>query len=83
MDLSEIEAKVIAFIQQEVSQEKPIEINAATSFSELGLDSLDTAQLFFDAEDKFGISFDMEKASNITCVGDIVNYIAAHQTAQS
>ena len=78
MDTPNIESKVIAFIKDTVHQENPVEIRATTRFSDLGLDSLDIAQLLFEAEDAFGISFDMEKASNISSVGDIANYIANH-----
>jgi acyl carrier protein len=78
MNTSDIESKVITFIKETVHQENPVEINGATRFNELGLDSLDVAQLLFEAEDAFGISFDMEKASDIACIGDIAAYIAKH-----
>lgn len=78
MDTPNIESKVITFIKETVHQENPVEIKTSTRFSDLGLDSLDIAQLLFEAEDTFGISFDMEKAANISSVGDIANYIAIH-----
>ena len=81
MDKTDIESKVIAFIKEAVHQENPIEITGATTFTDLGLDSMDVAQLLFEAEDAFGISFDMEKAADITCIGDIANYIAEHREA--
>lgn len=81
MDTPDIESKVIAFIKETVHQENPVEIKASTRFSDLGLDSLDTAQLLFEAEDAFGISFDMEKAAGISSVGDIAAYIAKHHAA--
>jgi acyl carrier protein len=81
MEKPDIESKVIAFIKESVHQESPIEINGKTSFNDLGLDSLDVAQLLFEAEDAFGISFDMEKAADITCIGDIARYIANHRVA--
>ena len=81
MDMQDIESKVIAFIKETVHQENPVEINEKTSFNDLGLDSMDVAQLLFEAEDAFGISFDMEKAAGITCIGDIADYIAKHRVA--
>jgi acyl carrier protein len=78
MHTPNIESKVIAFIKDTVHQENPIEIRTSTRFSDLGLDSMDIAQLLFEAEDTFGISFDMEKAANISSVGDIATYIANH-----
>ena len=81
MKKPDIESKVIAFIKESVHQESPVEIKGTTSFNDLGLDSLDVAQLLFEAEDAFGISFDMEKAADITCIGDIASYIAKHRVA--
>ena len=83
MNNTEIESQVIAFIEKNVEQENPIEVTRATRFEELGLDSLDVAQLLFEAEDEFGISFDLERASDITCIGDIASYIAKHQPTQA
>jgi len=79
METADIESKVIAFIKEAVHQENPVEIKGTTSFNDLGLDSLDIAQLLFEAEDAFGISFDLEKATDITCIGDIAAYVAKHQ----
>ncbi|MBI3343478.1 MAG: acyl carrier protein [Gammaproteobacteria bacterium] len=79
METADIESKVIAFITEKVHLEKPVEIKATTTFKDLSLDSLDVVQLLFEAEDAFGISFDMEKATDITCIGDIAAYIAKHQ----
>lgn len=79
MNTPDIESQVISFIKETVHQENPIEIKGTTRFNDLGLDSLDVAQLLFEAEDAFGISFDMEKAANITCIGDIAAYIVKHQ----
>jgi len=75
MNYADIEANVIAFIKRRVPLDKPLEITATTGFQEMGLDSLDVAQLLFEAEDAFGVSFDLEKASDITCIGDIAGYI--------
>lgn len=79
MNTSELESRVITFIKGAVHQENPVDIKSTTTFNDLGLDSMDVAQLLFEAEDAFGISFDLEKASDITCIGDIANYIAIHQ----
>lgn len=83
MKTVDIEAKVIAFIKEAVHQDKPVDIKPSTRFEDLGLDSLDVAQLLFEAEDAFGISFDMEKATDITCIGDIAAYITNHQVPVS
>ncbi|ABB73705.1 Phosphopantetheine-binding protein [Nitrosospira multiformis ATCC 25196] len=79
MDTAEIEAKVIQFIATKVENLDASTINRSSKFEELGLDSMDTIQLLFDAEDAFGINFDSEEAKGFTTVGDIVSYIETHQ----
>lgn len=81
MDTADIEAKVIQFIATKVENMDASKINRSSKFDELGLDSMDTIQLLFDAEDAFGMSFDGEEAKGFTCVGDIVSYVEKHQAA--
>jgi acyl carrier protein len=80
MDRAEIETKVIQFIATKVENRDASTIGSSSKFEELGLDSMDTIQLLFDAEDNFGINFDGEEAKGFTTVGDIVSYIEKHQT---
>ena len=82
MNSADIESQVIAFIEKTVHQENPIEVKRTTRFEDLGLDSLDVAQLLFEAEDAFAVSFDLQKATDITCIGDIAAYIAKHQASE-
>ena len=82
MDTADIEAKVIEFIATKVENLDVSKINRASKFDELGLDSMDTIQLLFDAEDNFGISFDSEEAKGFTTVGDIIAYIEKHQSPE-
>lgn len=79
MDTADIETKVIQFIATKVENLDASTINRSSKFEDLGLDSMDTIQLLFDAEDTFGINFDSEEAKGFTCVGDIVSYIEKHQ----
>jgi acyl carrier protein len=83
MDRAEIETKVIQFIATKVENKDASTINSSSKFEELGLDSMDTIQLLFDAEDSFGINFDGEEAKGFTSVGDIVSYIEKHQAQAS
>lgn len=46
---------------------------------DLGADSLDAVEIMFSLEEEFGIEIDDESAQNIKTVGDLVNYIEAHQ----
>lgn len=81
MNTADIEAKVIQFIAAKVENVDTSTINRSSKFEELGLDSMDTIQLLFDAEDTFGINFDSEEAKAFSSVGDIIAYIEKHQAA--
>ncbi|WMJ09735.1 acyl carrier protein [Nitrosomonas sp. sh817] len=78
MDTAELEAKVIEFIASKVDNVDASTITTASKFDELGLDSMDTIQLLFDAEDIFGVTFDGEEVKTLRSVGDIIAYISAH-----
>ena len=66
MDTVDIEAKVIQFIATKVENLDASTINRSSKFEDLGLDSMDTIQLLFEAK-------------GFTCVGDIVSYIEKNQ----
>ncbi len=78
MDTIDLEAKVIAFIASKVENVDASTITTASEFGELGLDSMDTIQLLFDAEDTFGVSFEGEEVKGLRNVGDIIDYISKH-----
>ena len=78
MDTAELEAKVIEFIASKVDNADASTITTASKFDELGLDSMDTIQLLFDAEDTFGVTFDGEEVKTLRSVGDIITYISEH-----
>lgn len=83
MDTADLEEKVIQFIASKVENMDISAITTASGFEELGLDSMDTIQLLFDAEDAFGISFDSDEAKALRTVGDIIDYISKHPPAGS
>ena len=83
MDKADIEAKVIAFIASKVENVDVSKITATSQFGELGLDSMDTVQLLFDAEEEFGMSFDSVEVKNLQSVGDIIDYIHNHPPSVS
>jgi acyl carrier protein len=78
MDTTDLEMKVIRFITEKVENASASMITTASKFEELGLDSMDTIQLLFDAEDAFGISFEGEEVKGFRSVGDIIDYISKH-----
>ena len=56
----------------EVSAIKP-----ESTFTELGIDSLDTVELLMNLEDKLGIEIDLDQA--ISTVGDLDQFIQSKQ----
>jgi acyl carrier protein len=78
MNTTDLEAKVIAFIASKAENVEASKITSSSKFEELGLDSMDTIQLLFDAEETFGISFDGEEIKTLHSVGDIIEYIDKH-----
>lgn len=46
-----------------------------TTFKDLGIDSLDTANILFELEEKYNINFLEEDVENLNTVNAIVKYI--------
>ena len=66
-----LEARVIAIIAKRKHLD-PAGLTAATTFEQLGIDSLDAADLLFVFEDEFGIVVPDEVALTMRSVGQIV-----------
>jgi acyl carrier protein len=66
-----IESRVIAIIAKRKHLD-PATLTAATTFEQLGVDSLDAADLLFVFEDEFGIVVPDEVALTMRSVGQIV-----------
>lgn len=55
-------------------------VTEETSFKDdLGIDSLDLFELVMAMEEEFGIEIPSEDLENMSTVGEVVNYIEAHQ----
>jgi acyl carrier protein len=50
-----------------------LELNGDTVFDELGLSSLQIADIVYTIEDRLGIEFDPARAADVKTVGDLVN----------
>ena len=83
MDITNLEKQVLEFIASKAENIDISKITISSQFSELGFDSMDTIQLLFDAEEKFGISFDGDEVKNFRNVGDIIEYIKNHPPVAS
>ncbi len=66
-----LESRVIAIIAKHKKVD-PAGLSAATTFEQLGIDSLDAADLLFKFEDEFGIVVPDDVARSLRSVGDVV-----------
>lgn len=75
MQESEIEAKVISIVAEQMGVDKS-QITRNTSFvNDLNADSLDTVELVMELEDEFETSIPDEDAEKIQTVGQAVEFI--------
>ncbi len=75
MQESEIEAKVISIVAEQMGVDKA-QITRNTSFvNDLNADSLDTVELVMELEDEFETSIPDEEAEKIQTVGQAVEFI--------
>ena len=55
-------------------------ITEATSFKDdLGADSLDLMDMVMNFEDEFGVEIDADSMGTLKTIGDVVDYLTAHQ----
>lgn len=79
MTESEIEAKVIDIVAEQMGVDRT-EISRGTNFTnDLNADSLDTVELVMEFEDEFATSIPDENAEKIQTVGEAVEYIKLNQ----
>lgn len=59
------------------SKSSSFTLNADTAFDEVGLSSLQIADIVYTIEDEAGIEFDPSKAASVKTVGDLVELAKA------
>ena len=59
----------------------PADVRLDATLLELGIDSLDGLELYFDLEEAFDVKIPDEVAREIRTVGDIVDRLSAHLSA--
>jgi len=80
---SEIEAKVISIVAEQMGVDKA-EISRDTSFvNDLNADSLDTVELVMEFEDEFETSIPDEEAEKIQTVGQAISFILKAQSQKA
>ena len=79
MTESEIFETVKELVAEKLKLE-PSEVTPEKSFTgDLGADSLDTAQLIMDLEDKFDLEIPDEEAEKLQTVGAVIEYVKTKQ----
>lgn len=81
MTESEIEAKVIDIVAEQMGVDKS-ELSRDTNFmNDLNADSLDTVELVMEFESAFDITIPDEDAEKIQTVGNAISYITGKVSA--
>lgn len=71
--------KIQELVAEGLGVEKSEVVESASFKDDLGADSLDLFELVMSLEDEFGVSIPTEDLEKINTVGDVVEYIKAHQ----
>jgi acyl carrier protein len=81
VNATEVEAKVIDIVAEQLGVEKAV-ITRATSFvNDLNADSLDTVELVMEFEDRFETSIPDDEAEKIKTVGEAIDFIVKAKAA--
>ena len=74
--------KVRDIIEKELGVEREKLTDEASFIEDLGADSLDIVELVMEFEKEFNIDIPDEDADKLKTVGDAMNYLKSHATAQ-
>jgi acyl carrier protein len=75
-------AKMLAGIRTFLAEERELDpdgIHEHTEFRELGLDSLDLAEMAMEWEDEYGVLLDDEQMAAIRTFGDAIDRVLANR----
>ncbi len=75
MERSEVEAKLIALLVDELGLDRDKITMEATFDEDLEVDSLGVVELLMALEDNFGVAIPDEEAEGITTVGEAVSVV--------
>ena len=75
----EIKSKVIDLVAEKLSIDKE-RITNASSFQDLGADSLDMVEIIMKLEEQFSIEINDQDAEKMTDIDQVVDYIYAQQS---
>jgi acyl carrier protein len=78
-----VDPQIVARVQHVISEHLGIPRDQVTRnaklMADLGADSLDIVEIVMAIEEEFGISYSDEDAAKAVTVGDMIDYVAAHQ----
>ena len=73
--------KIAEIVKEQLNTD--MEITEATSFKDvIGADSLDIFELVMALEEEFGVEIPSEDLESVNTVGDVINYLKAHDVAE-
>jgi len=76
MDKMEIQEKIVAILARHTSAVEPSAFTPEKDLKlDLGLDSLDVAEIVYEMEETFGISISDESAEKIQKISDTVDFV--------
>jgi acyl carrier protein len=78
-DRKDTQTKVISLIADELSKD-PSALSEASSFQDIGADSLDVVEIIMKLEEYFGLEIKDEDAEKMKTIHDIIDYVQAHRT---
>jgi len=76
---NDTQEKIIAIIVDELKVDRDL-VSQASTFSDLGADSLDMVQIMMKFEEQFGIEINDEDAEKMTKLADVVDYVNERRT---
>jgi acyl carrier protein len=80
--MENVEQRVKKIIAEQLGVNEAEIKNASSFVDDLGADSLDTVELVMALEEEFGIDIPDEDADKLKTVGDAMQYLKSHATAQ-
>jgi acyl carrier protein len=73
---TEIETKVFTLAKEMLNVQNP---TRATTWEELGVDSLDVTEFFMKAEEELGVQVPDQEATSMKSLGDLISYAEKHK----
>jgi acyl carrier protein len=70
--MSQVEEKILEIIKKTKGVK---DVTRASTWEELGVDSLDVAEFFMEVENQLGVTIPDSDATNLKTVGEVIDYV--------